>query len=144
MMLHGPGNDCIMHHGLHGTGVGPSRLVWTGIRKRPSTKKRVCCNSCDFFFLAVNARNKKTASAYTTYSKKKKLHDLTVFLLHAFAAKKKNYTTYSRKKKITRPDGFLLHAFTAEKKGGLAHLWATSDSAPRSEAVGLPDTAGVR
>ena len=25
----------------------------------------------------------------------------------------------------------------------LAHKWATSDSAPRSEAVGIPDTAGV-
>ena len=25
----------------------------------------------------------------------------------------------------------------------LAHLWATSDSAPRSEAVGTPQTAGV-
>ena len=25
----------------------------------------------------------------------------------------------------------------------LAHLWATSDSAPRSEAVGTPEAAGV-
>ena len=25
----------------------------------------------------------------------------------------------------------------------LAHLWATSDSAPRSEAEGLPEAAGV-
>ena len=25
----------------------------------------------------------------------------------------------------------------------LAHLWATSDSAPRSEAVGIPEAAGV-
>ena len=63
------------------------------------------------FFFAVNARNKKTVwscnfffpavTAYTTYSKKKKLHDLTVFLLRAFTAKKKNYTTYSKKKDYT-------------------------------------------
>ena len=26
----------------------------------------------------------------------------------------------------------------------LAHFWATSDSAPRSEAEGLPETAGVK
>ena len=138
-----------------------------------------------------------------TYSKKKKLHDLTGFLLRAFTAKKKitrltakkkitrpdgffvtriysakkKLHDLQQKKKITRPDGFLLNAFTAEKKGGrgdvatlptcgpllilppalkrwgpprrqglcshLAHLWATSDSAPRSEAVGTPEAVGV-
>ena len=54
------------------------------------------------FFSAVNVQNKKTVTscnfffccksckaAYTTY-RKKKLHDVTVFLLHAFTAKKKN------------------------------------------------------
>ena len=144
------------------------------------------------FFFAVSR-----VSRLTRLTAKKKLHDLTVFLLHAFTAKKTNYTTYSKKKitrpnffllhaftagkkntrltpkkKITRPDGFLLHAFTAKKKGGrgyvatlptcgpllilppalkrrgpprrqglcshVAHLWATSDSAACSEAVGTP------
>ena len=134
--------------------------------------------------------------AYTTYRKKKKLHDLTVFLLHAFTAKKKlhdlqqknflhdlqqkkitrrdgffvariysvktNYTTY-RKKKITRCDNFFLHVYTTkiQKLHDLttkeelpilpklpacrqcAHLWATSDSAPRSIAVGTPQAAWV-
>ena len=90
-----------------------------------------------FFF-----RCKSCKPAYTTYSKKnkitrpdgffvtriysgkkklhdlqqkKKLHDLTVLLLHAFTGEKK-ITRLTAKKKITRPDGFLLHAFTAEKK----------------------------
>ena len=82
-----------------------------------------------FFF-----RCKSCKPAYTTYSGKKKLHhltvfllhaftakkkilhDLTVFLLHAFTAEKKKLHDLQQKKKITRPDGFLLHAFTAEKK----------------------------
>ena len=116
----------------------------------------VCCNSCKFFFSAVNARNKKTVrscnfffavsrvSRLTRLTAKKKLHDLTVFLLRAFTAKKKitrftakikkitrpdgffvtriysekkkNYTTYRKNKKITRLDDFFVHAFTAKIK----------------------------
>ena len=64
-----------------------------------------------FFF-----RSKSCKPVYTTYSKKKKLPDLTVFLLRTFTAKKKNYTTYSKKKKITRPDGFFVTRVYSEKK----------------------------
>ena len=44
----------------------------------------------------------------------KKLHNVTIFLLHAFTAKK-NYTSY-RIKKITRCADFFLHTFTAKIK----------------------------
>ena len=61
------------------------------------------CKSCNFFFPAVNACNKKTVRwcnffffAVSRVSRltrltagKKKLHDYTVFLLRAFTAKKK-------------------------------------------------------
>ena len=67
-----------------------------------------------FFF-----RRKSCKPAYTTYSKKKKLHDLTVFLLRTFTAKKKDYTTYSKKKKLHDLTVFLLRAFTAKKKVAL-------------------------
>ena len=74
----------------------------------------------------------------------KKMHDVMIFLLHAFTAKK-NDTTFRKNKKL--PD------LTAKKELPIllkmhacrqcAHLWATSDAAPRSEAVGTPQAAVV-
>ena len=82
-----------------------------------------------FFFFAVNARNKKTVTlcnfsfccksckpAYTIYRKKKELHDVTVFLLRAFTAKKKITRLTAKIKKITRLDDFFVHTFTAKIK----------------------------
>ena len=51
--------------------------------------------SCNFFF-AVNARNKKTVTSCNFFlagshdlQQKKKVHDVTVFLVRAFTAEKK-------------------------------------------------------
>ena len=83
---------------------------------------------------------------------------MTIFLLHAFTAKKK--VTRLTAKKITRCDDFFLHAFTAKKKlhdltakkklpilmkmhacRRCVHLWATSDFLP---ALGVPRMQGLR
>ena len=42
-----------------------------------------------------------------------------------------------------QPSWFLPWAMASLQGSHLAHLWATSDSAPRSEAVGTPQAAGV-
>ena len=81
------------------------------VTKKPSGRVIFffCCKSCNFFFLAVNACNKKTVRWCNFFffavsrvsrltrltAKKKKLHDYTFFLLRAFTAKKKNYTSYN-------------------------------------------------
>ena len=112
----------------------------------------------DGFFVTRIYSGKKN---YTTYSKKKITRPDGFFVTRIYS-EKQNYTTY-RKKKITRCDDFFLQAFTTkiQKLHDLttkeelpillkmpacrqcAHLWATSDSAPRSEAVGTPEAAGV-
>ena len=56
----------------------------------------------------------KSYKPVTHIYRKKKLHNVTIFLLHAFTAEKK-YTTY-RKKKLHNVTIFLLQAFTAKKK----------------------------
>ena len=86
----------------------------------------------------------KSCKPVTRIYRKNKLHDLP-------------------QKKITRCDNFFLHVFTAKIKKlhdltakkelpillkmhacwQCAHLWATSDAAPCSEAVGTPQAAGV-
>ena len=79
------------------------------------------------FFFAVNARNKKTVRSCIFFffavscvsrltrltARKKKLHDLTVFLLRAFTTKKTLHDL-PQKKRITRHDDFFVHAFTAK------------------------------
>ena len=62
------------------------------------------CQVLQFFF-AVNVCTKKFSSRVIFFSvmratglhdlPQKKLHNLTIFLLHAFTAKKKNYTNYN-------------------------------------------------
>ena len=64
-------------------------------------------------------RCKSCKPAYTTYSKKKKIHILTVFLLHAFTAEKKNYTTYSKKKKLHDLTVFCYTHLQQKKKAAL-------------------------
>ena len=115
--------------------------------------KRVCCDSCDFFFAVSHV------SLSHAYTAKKKLHDVTIFLLHAFTAKKKLHNL--PQKNITRCDDFFLHTFAAKIKKlhdltakkelpillkmhacrQCAHLWATSDFSP---ALGVGDPRECR
>ena len=90
--------------------------------------KRVCCNSCNFFFPLQMRVTKKPSGrvifffccksckpAYTTYSKKNFTRRDGFFVTRIYSGKK-NYTTYRKNKKITRLDDFFVHAFTAKIK----------------------------
>ena len=110
----------------------------------------------DDFFVTRIYREKKN---YTTY-RKKKIRHVTIFFPHLPQKKKLRDLP---QKKITRCDDFFLRAFTTKAKKlqdlttekelpillkmhacrQCAHLWATSDSAPCSEAVGTAQAAGV-
>ena len=71
---------------------------------------------------------------------KKKVTRLTLFFIKKrLTPKKKVYATYARKKK--------LRDLRQKKKSDLRSFPQSSyasDFAPRSEALGIPDTAGVR
>ena len=61
------------------------------------SKKKKITRPDGFFVTRIYSEKKKLHDLQP----KKKIHDLTVFLLHAFTAKKNNYTTYSQKKNYT-------------------------------------------
>ena len=121
-------------------------------------------SSSRVIFFAVS----RVSPSHAFTAKKKKLHGLpqkkkitsvTIFLLHAFTAKK-NYTY--RNKRITRCDDCFLHTFTAKIKRlhdltpkkelpillkmhacrQCAHLWATSDHGGRSWSGPDPKKGG--
>ena len=82
---------------------------------------------------------------------------MTIFLLHAFTAKKYMYynmhgwiSSYVATRPICGPPLILSPALKCWGPPGrqglcshLAHLWATSNLVPRSEALGTPQAAGV-
>ena len=120
------------------------RLKYSRQKKRHAESVcRVCCKSCNFFF-AGNACNQKIVKSCNfffcgkcvynkklgtrVYRKKKILHGFTIFLVHAFTAKKKNNTILQRN----------------EKEWPLANLPIPGPLltlCPRSEALRSPQTA---
>ena len=96
---------------------------------------------------------------YSRFPKRKKLHTLTIFLylhllqkkLSDFTAKKKKLHDFIEQKSYMHVANLILS--TALKRWGpprrqgscshQAHLWATADFFPRSEAMGIPRRQGV-
>ena len=96
-----------------------------GAVPRSRTASNVYVVICVFFFLPSMRVTKKSSSRVIFFCgksckpviriyRKKKIHDVTIFLLHAFTAKKNLHAL--PQKNITRCDDFFLHAFTAKIK----------------------------
>ena len=105
----------------------------------------------EFFFVAVNACNKKIVRLCNCSNCEETVLTLTAIKLHDFAAKKIiTCMGYVANMAICGP--FLIFAPTLKRWGPpkregfcsqFAHLWATSDFVPRSQALGIRETAGV-
>ena len=96
---------------LCGLGVPSLRSLWGAVRNRQLYILRMYCKGWISFNFSI------FFIIYTTYSKKKKLHDLqqkkknSIFFYnsHDLQQKKKITRIYSKKKKITRLYGFFVH-----------------------------------
>ena len=106
---------------LCGLGVPSLRSLWGAVRNRQLYILRMYCKGWISFNFSI------FFIIYTTYSKKKKLHDLqqkkknSIFFYnsHDLQQKKKITRIYSKKKKITRLYGFFVHDLHFSRaKGG--------------------------